>query len=264
MELGEFLDGLITSYMWTEQQIEYHKKAAKLLIKIKNLTFKYIVENKLTTEYKIQQFILERFLKYNLETDNYPPIIAFNENSAIPEFYPKKLSKKLQNNTFILIDLWAKLKIKNAPFADITWVAFYGKKIPAEIKEIFNIVIIARDNALNYMRTELKNNRIPVGRDIENIAFEAILNAGFKRNILHELGHSLGARQDHGPKPNWIYQKNKCKLLKNLAYTIEPGIYIKNKFGIRSEINFYISENNKVIVTTNLQKEITILKPKAN
>jgi Xaa-Pro dipeptidase len=246
--------------MWTKQQIEYHKKAAKLLIKIKDLTFKHIQNNELISEYKVQQFVLEKFQKYNLETDKYPPIIAFNKNSATPEFYPKRVSKKLENNTFILIDVWAKLKIKDAPFADITWVAFYGEKIPTEIQKVFNVVIAARDEALNYIEIQLKNNKIPIGKDIENVAFEIIKKAGLEKNILHELGHSIGTKQDHGSKPNWIYQKNKNSLLKNLGYTIEPGIYIKNKFGVRSEIDFYISNDNKLIVTTNLQKEIINIK----
>lgn len=251
---------LLINIMWTKQQIEYHKKAAKLLIKIKDLTFKHIQKNNSISEYEIQQFILDKFNKYNLETDKDPPIVAFNNNSATPEFYPKKISKTLQHNTLILIDLWAKLKVKNAPFADITWVAFYGKKISPEIKEVFDIVVKARDNALTYIKTQLKDKkRIPTGKDVDSVACHTIIETGYKKNILHEVGHSLGTIQDHGPKPNWIYQKNRCRLWKNLAYTIEPGVYLKNKFGIRSEIDFYISKDNKVIVTTNLQKEIILL-----
>ncbi len=245
--------------MWTNKQIQYHKKAAKLLIKIKNSTFNHIKKNNSISEYEIQQFILEQFDKYNLETEKEPPIVAFNKNSSEPEFYPKKISKQLQKNTLIMIDLWAKLKIKNAPFADITWIAFYGKKIPVEIQKTFNIVTTARDKALKYIKSQLNKNIIPTGKDVENIAFEVIKKAGFRKNIMHELGHSIGIKKDHGPKPNWIYQKNKCKLLRNLAYSIEPGVYIKNKFGIRSEIDFYISSDYKLIVTTDIQRKIIIL-----
>ncbi|MBT4349247.1 aminopeptidase P family protein [bacterium] len=249
----------LRNIMWSKQQIEYHEKAAKLLIKIKDLTFKHIQNNRSISEYEIQQFVLEKFQEHNLETDKYPPIVSYNQNSATPEFYPKKSSEKLKDNTFILIDLWAKLKIKNAPFADITWLSFYGKKVPTEIQQVFDVVVTARDGALKYIEIQLENNKIPTGKDIENVAFEIIKKAGFEKNILHELGHSLGIEQDHGPKPNWIYQKNKKSLLKNLGYTIEPGIYIENKFGIRSEIDFYISSDDKLIVTTDLQKEIILL-----
>lgn len=246
-------------FMWTKEQIMQHKKAAKLLIKIKNLTFKHLQKNKSITEYQVQQFILDKFNEYKLETDKDPPIVAFNENSATPEFYPKRVSKKLRPNTFILIDLWAKLKMKEAPFADITWVAFYGNKIPPEISKVFKVIIKARNAALDHIKIKLKNE-MPTGKEIESLAFEIIKKEGYGKNILHELGHSIGIKEDHGPKPNWIYKENKFKLHKNLAYTIEPGIYLKNKFGVRSEVDFYISENNKIIVTTDLQKEIISLK----
>jgi Xaa-Pro dipeptidase len=245
--------------MWSKTQIEYHKQAAKLLIKIKNLAFEYIKKTKLCSEYDIQQFIFTQFDKFNLETDKYPPIISFGINSSIPEFYPKKKSRTITKNTIIMIDLWAKLKKENAPFADITWMAFYGNKVPLKIKKVFDVVIKARDESLRYIKVELKNNKIPTGKDIEKVAIDIIKKAGFEKNKLHELGHSIGIKQDHGPKPNWIYKQNKSKLIKNLGYTIEPGIYIPKQFGIRSEIDFYISTNNKLIVTTNLQKEIQIL-----
>jgi Xaa-Pro aminopeptidase len=41
-----------------------------------------------------------------------------------------------------------------------------------------------------------------------------------------------------------------------VGYTIEPGIYLKNKFGVRSEIDFYINEKNRVVITTKVQREI--------
>ena len=82
---------------------------------------------------------------------------------------------------------------------------------------------------------------------------------GFEENIQHSLGHSLGIKEDHGPKPDWLYAENYFELAKNLGYTIEPGIYFSNKFGIRSEIDFYISADNELILTTDLQKEIVLI-----
>lgn len=245
--------------MWSKQEIEDHKNAACLLIKIKDLTFNHIKKNPLISEYDIQQFILKKFNEFKLQTDKDPPIVAFNENSAIPEFYPKKKSKIIRENTFILIDLWGKLKKEKAPFADITWTAYYGKKIPTKILEVFKIVIGARNIALDYIKNQLKEKKIPTGKKIDDLVCNIIANAGYKQYILHETGHSLGFIQDHGPKPNWLYQNNKKKLHRNLGYTIEPGIYLKNKFGVRSEINFYISDKNEVIATTDLQNKIILL-----
>lgn len=243
--------------MWTEEQIKLHMQAAKNLIEIKDLTFQYIKENKNISEYEVQQFILGKIKEFRMEIDKDPPIVAFDEDSATPEFYPKKASKKLKQDTFILIDLWAKLNKKDAPFADITWVAYYGKKVPDEIKRVFNIAIKARKNTLDYIKGYLKNNKSPpIGKDADNACARIISDEGYGSNILHYTGHSLGVFDDHGPEPNCLRKESTTALSINLGYTIEPGIYLKDKFGIRSEIDFYISKDNELIVTTDTQKEI--------
>lgn len=134
--------------MWTDKQIKDHETAAELLTKTKDVTFNYIRNNRTVSEYDIQQFILKKFRELNLVTDKDPPIVAFNKNSATPEFYPKIDSERLKPDTFILIDIWAKLNKKNAPFADITWVAFFGDKVPSDIEHVFNVVTKARNEAL--------------------------------------------------------------------------------------------------------------------
>ena len=62
--------------MWSQQQINYHKIAAKRLIHIKDLTFVYIRNHKTTSEYEVQQYILKMFNKFNLRSDKYPPIVS--------------------------------------------------------------------------------------------------------------------------------------------------------------------------------------------
>jgi Xaa-Pro aminopeptidase len=42
----------------------------------------------------------------------------------------------------------------------------------------------------------------------------------------------------------------------NIPFTIEPGLYFKNRFGVRSEIDCYVTENYKLIITTKVQKRI--------
>lgn len=243
--------------MWTKEQIADHKKAAKNLIEIKDLTFQHIKNNRSISEYEVQQFIIKEIEEYGMEMDDCPPIVAFDEDSATPEFYPKRESKKLKSNTFILIDLWAKLKKKEAPFADITWTAYYGKKIPDEINKIFKIAIKARENTINYIKSYLAEKKTPpIGRDADNACASIISNAGYEENILHTTGHSLGIDNDHGPEKNSLRKDTDEELSRNLGYTIEPGIYLKGKFGVRSEIDFYISEDNQVIITTDMQNEI--------
>ncbi|RLC38806.1 hypothetical protein DRH27_01415, partial [Candidatus Falkowbacteria bacterium] len=167
--------------------------------------------------------------------------------------------RRLILDSLIMIDLWARLKEKNAPYADITWMAYYGRKIPNEIIKVFNIVKLARDKTIKYIINDLIKGNIPTGKEVDKIARIYINDKGYGDFFLHTTGHSLGIEGAHG-KEAGIGLKNQKQLIKNLGYTIEPGIYLKNKFGVRSEIDFYINNNNKLVLTSNIQKNITLIK----
>lgn len=239
--------------MWTNQKIRQHEKAAKILLKIKDLAFDYMRANK--TEHEVQQFIIKKFKEFDLKSDKDPPIVAFNENSAHVHYYPSKKSKKLKKNTLVMIDIWARLNSPGAPFADITWMAYHGNKILPRIQRIFNIVKKARDSSILFIKKELKKGRIPTGKEINQVTREIITKAGFSKKINLYTGHCIGYHSPHGNRKN-INMTNNSPLLKNYGYTIEPGIYLKNEFGVRSEIDFYITKNKKLIITTDVQKKI--------
>ena len=238
---------------WNKTKINKHIKAAELLNKIKDEAFKYIKKNKNISEYDVQRFIMVKFKMNGLRTDR-APIVAFRQNTSFVHYYPSRYFKILKPESLILIDIWARLKEKNYPFADITWMGYYGKKIPGEVLKIFKIVVKARDGAIRYIENVLKRGKIPDTYEIDKIARSVIKKNGFGDNFLHTTGHSLGFVSPHGGKR--IGPRSKGLLRENVAYTIEPGIYLKNKFGARSEIDFYINTNRKLIITTGLQKNI--------
>lgn len=249
--------------MWSSTKINNHLIACKLIDKIKDSAYDFIKNNPNTTEYEVQQFILEQFKKNNLNAGKAHPdlIVAFIGSSAIPHYFPKKEnSRRLSSNTLILIDIWARLEQKQAPFSDITWIGYYGDNIPEEILKVWNIIKEARDSSLSFIQSQINNGKFPTGKEIDDVASKMIIDAGYEKNILHRTGHSIGLYSPHGTYRN-INQKNKHPIIKNLGYTIEPGIYLKDNFGIRSEINFYINDNNEVVVTTPIQKEIIHIIP---
>jgi Xaa-Pro aminopeptidase len=242
--------------MWNQNQINLHILASKKLNQIKDETFDYIRKNKEnTSEFEIQQFILKRFKELGLKPDKDPPIVAFNENSAIPHYFPTERSKILAPNSLILIDIWGKLKKKNAPFSDITWVAYYGDKVPDEISKAFNTITNARDSCINFIKLNLGEKRVASLRNSDLSTRNIIISEGYEKNLRHKTGHAIGTTSCHGRYKS-LHHKNSGNLLNNLGYTIEPGLYIPNKFGIRSEIDFYIDEKFNMIITTPVQKEI--------
>jgi Xaa-Pro dipeptidase len=105
---------------------------------------------------------------------------------------------------------------------------------------------------------DLKAGLLPIGKNIDQAARSLIDRSGYKGKFLHTLGHSLGIKNDHGPY-RLIAARNPEPLKINTGYTIEPGIYLAGRFGVRTEIDFYLDERLKVVVTTPKQDSILLI-----
>lgn len=256
--------------LWTKTQIRQHQQAATALNKIIYEVAEYIKNNSNTTDVAIRQFIAKQYIKYNLKSDKQKSIVAFGDDTSKVHFYAEQ-PRALRQGDLIMIDIWARLAEKSAPFADITWMLYYSRKLPREYANAFKIVVEARDKTIKYLQSNLKNKIVPTGKEIDAIARNYFEHRGHADKFLHGTGHSLGSSSPHGNRTR-ISRKGKQQLPLNVGYTIEPGIYFKNKFGIRSEIDFYIDlpheirlcrskaisrgENYKLIITTKVQKKI--------
>ena len=241
---------------WTSKQVEQHEEAAKILCEIKDEVFELMRQKQNISEYEVVEFILSRFNEENLVTDPDIPIVAFRENTSNVHYFPeKKYAKTLKPNSLIMLDIWAKLNKKGAPFADITWMAWKGGEIPEDIQKGFEAVIVSRDNDLKYVNRSLKKKMRVKSRELARVMNEVTLSSGMQDFIPHSYGHSLGTTTCHGRRGRFLVG-SRIFVPTNIAYTIEPGIYIEKKFGFRSEIDFYIDENKELKITTEVQKEI--------
>ena len=246
--------GKIKIMSWDKLQISQHKKAAEILGDIIKQIAKFIKNNHGITDTAIRQFIKEQYQKYHLKSDKQKSIVAFSKDTANVHYYADK-PRQLQDGDLIMIDIWARLDEKDAPFADITWMLYYGEKPSAEHDAAFKMVAQARDKAIKYLQSNLKNKTVPLGKEIDAVVRNYLASLGRGDRFLHGTGHSLGLTSPHGNRTR-INRKGRSLLPLNIGYTIEPGIYFKNKFGARSEIDFYIDENYKLIITTICQKQI--------
>ena len=251
----------------TKEELKRHRIAAEKLDRIKNKTFKLIKKSlSRISEYNVQEFILSEYKKEGMVTlasdkkyipERHPPqIVAVNENAANPHYFPqKRKSKIIKKNDLILVDIWGRLKSENSPFADITWVAYSGKNPSKEIRAAFNRVIKARRVALRFIKKNLKNRKFPKTKDIDKVVRDYFKKFGLDKYFIHRTGHSLGLHICHG-KYFRLGKKSKVRLKPNIPFTIEPGLYFKNKFGIRSEINCYVTDDYKLVITTRIQNKI--------
>lgn len=242
-----------------DSQIQKHKAAAKKLDFIKNKAFIFIKRNiDKVSEYDVNRFILSEFKKEGMITQKeYPAqIISFGQNTSIVHYYPKANSSKIiHKDNLVLVDIWAKLNEKDAPFADITWMGYTDRNIPQEIRKAFGLVIGAREEAIRFLRKKLKDKKLPRSIEIERAVRNYFDKFGLEKYFTHGVGHSLGITQDHGTYFRFS-KKSKSRLRLNVPFTIEPGLYFKDKFGIRSEIDCYIMKDYRLVITTKVQKEI--------
>lgn len=241
---------------WTKKQISQYKTAADLLCKIMEQTFDFIRQNPTVTEYDVQQFIQSKYKQYGMVEDVDPPIVAFRESTANVHYFPEEATAlTLTYNTLIMIDIWARLNESGAPFADITWMAWHGGEVPAEIQKGFDIILKSRDVGMDFIRNKLTANETIWNKDLGKATEEVTLSSDIQDLIPHAYGHSLGTTSCHG-NLGVIHGKSETSLLKQVGYTMEPGIYIDGKYGFRSEIDFYVTENGNLEITTKVQRKL--------
>jgi Xaa-Pro dipeptidase len=239
---------------WDDEQLKDNIESAKHLREIVDETFGFIQKNirydRTITEYDVQQFMLSEFKKRGLVTFS-DPNCSVNANSANPHYEPtKEIHSTLHKGDYVLLDLWAKKDKPRSVYADITWMGFLGETVPDEFERIFQIVKGGRDAALNFVRSSIKAGKIIHGYEVDDAARNYIAQHGYGEYFVHRTGHSIG-EEVHGNGANMdnLETRDERTIIPRTSFSIEPGIYLRDKFGVRSEIDVYISKDREVIVT---------------
>jgi Xaa-Pro aminopeptidase len=246
---------------WGEDQLAMHDEAARGLYESVKLAFseigKRIKAGTPTTEYDIQQYILNCFTERGMFSKD-PPIVAVNANSAMPHYGPtQEHHSPINKGDFVLIDLWAKMDRPNAVYADITWTSFVGEKAPDEVIKVFNIVRDARDAATNFVKEAFSAGRTIYGWQVDDACRAVIEKAGYGEYFIHRTGHNIHTEvHGNGANIDNLETKDDRVLIPRTCFSIEPGIYLEGKFGVRSEIDVYVSENEARVTGGEPQKEL--------
>lgn len=238
----------------TDEQYRSHIFAAEKLGQIVQSAFREIGRRLATgspaNEYEIQQFILAGFEREGLFADH-APIVGVDAHSADPHFETSpKNPAPIVPGSWVLIDAWCKQRHAGAINADITWTGWVGAAAPAENVRVFEIVRDARDAAVDYVRRELAAGHDVRGCDVDDACRAVIQRAGFGDYFIHRTGHSLHeAVHADGANIDNLETRDERRLLPRTCFTIEPGIYLPGRFGVRSEINVYLPGDGTAVVT---------------
>ena len=251
--------------VWTEEQYESHMTAADNIHNIIHQAFAEIARrikaNEPTNEYDIQQFMVRRFEEEGMTCDGDHPIVSVNANSAIPHYGPtSEIHSNINKGDFVLLDVWAKLKTPSAVYADQTWTGYVGEAVPEKYTHIFNIVRDARDAAVAFVQEKISAGSELKGADVDDVSRKVIVDAGYGAQFIHRTGHSIG-EEVHGNGANIdnLETRDSRIILPRTCFSIEPGIYLEGDFGVRSELDVYVSETEAVATGQPVQRDVVAI-----
>ncbi len=245
-------------------QAASHRRAASKLITIKEAAFKFIAEalkrSDGITEYDVCRFIMDAFERNELTTQ-FGPNCSVDANAGNPHYEPTpQISAPIKKGQLILIDMWAKEKVPEGIYGDITWMAFAGAKedISERYKRLFAVLVEARDTAVAFLKEHI-GRRDVYGYEVDDACRKVIEDAGYGNYFTHRTGHSI-TTSEHGSGPNIdnLETEDRRRLAPGHLFSIEPGIYYED-CGFRTEINVLITETGPEVTTLPLQTEITAL-----
>ena len=239
---------------WAEADLAAHRAAAGELGRIVDEAFGFIGENLgRVTEGQAAEFIRQKFAAAGLESDS-GPNVSVNAHSADPHYEPPAgAGAVISAGDWVLIDLWARRP--GGVYADITWVGYAGRQVPARYQDAFDVVRAARDRALGFIEAAWREGRRIEGWEVDRVARALVEARGLGKYFTHRLGHNLG-REVHGKGANLDdYETHDTRpLVPGLGFTIEPGLYFDD-FGVRLEMDVYLGPHGPE-VTTPVQNEV--------
>lgn len=228
----------------TQKEIKYLTKASKLGKKGFNLLAKYIRKNGFEENEKFLHFkAIEKLTQTGKYEVSFDPIVAINENSAKPHALPT--NKTLQMHDLLLVDAGIKYKRYCSDRTCTAYVDFEHLNFKREQKfknpkqqKIYDIVLKAHETAINHAKSGMK------AKEIDALARDVIKEAGYEHYFVHSTGHGVGLDIHEHP---FINSKNDVIIEDNMVFTIEPGIYLPNEFGVRIE-DTIVMKNGKALI----------------
>jgi len=253
---------LITCFAarWSATELAGHRRAAEAIAAIAGEALRWaggeLARGSEVRETIVQSRVMEAFARAGLVTDH-PPIVGFEANSANPHYEPKAgADRRLAAGDVLLLDLWAGVAYGSV-FADQTWMAFAGREPGAEERAVWEAVRGARDAAVALLRERSTKGQAVTGAVLDDAARGVIRAAGYGEYFVHRTGHSID-RDLHGSGPHLdnFETADERTLIPGVGFSVEPGIYLPGRFGMRSEINVYVAEGGPEVTPSRPQQEL--------
>jgi Xaa-Pro aminopeptidase len=184
-----------------------------------------------------------RHRRLGADGDAFDPIVASGMRGALP--HAKASEKRIRLGDFVTIDIGCRV---GGYCSDLTRTYAVGR-IGREQRKVYGIVLAAQREAVAAASAGMAASAL------DAVARSRITAEGYGRYFSHSLGHGLGLRVHERPR---VSHPSKDRLEAGSVITIEPGVYLPEKFGVRIEDDVVLTSSGCTVLTVT-PKELLIL-----
>lgn len=209
-------------------------KAAEITSKCMELTSEIISEGVRESEVKAE--ILEEMMRSGADKPAFDIIVSSGEKTSFP--HGGLGDRTIMDGDMVVVDIGSSYQGYSA---DMTRTFYVGSRPPSEILDLYNLVLdtknIVEENTKSWI----------LASSLDEVARTMISSKGYGDYFVHGLGHGIGIEVHEPPRINPISQEI---LQENNVITIEPGVYIPKRFGIRIEDTIIVGRDSVVKLTS--------------
>jgi len=263
-----------TAAQWSERGHRLHVEAAEILARTARAAFElaaraaglaarpapetaegYDISREPTPvdEHDLAEWVRTRLAAEGLVGQD--TIIAVGPNAAKPHYEPLPgVARALEPGEVFMVDLWGKVgSARDAVYADQTWMGFLGPEPPSDVVEAWEAIVAAREAAIETTRPGAG----VTGADADRAARAVLIDRGFESAIFHRTGHGID-RDIHGVGPTLdsIEMRDDRELVPGIGFSVEPGVYLEGRFGLRTEVDVYMREGGPQVTPSRPQREL--------
>lgn len=242
-------------------QLDDHRRSAVIVKDTARAAFERAAEaiksGSPITEGALSSWIVDHLRASGL-TEQVSCIVAIGPRASDSHYAPVGDGETIKRGDLLLIDLWG--AFEGSVAADQTWMGIMAPEVDDRTQEVWEAVRDARDAALDFLRTRFESGEDVMGLEVDDVSRAVITQRGFGEYFVHRTGHSIDTDL-HGSGPNLdnLESRDERKLLPGVAFSVEPGIYIADDIGVRSEVNVYWGAEGPEVTPGEYQTEIFTL-----
>ena len=213
-------------------EIEAMRASAALGCRLFNEALDYVVSG--TREFEVAMALEQGAKRSGADAMSFDTIIASGERSALP--HGRASSAKLPKTGFVMLDFGV---VVNGYCSDMTRTVHLGRP-KSEARSVYDFVLEAQLAAIATVRAGVEAGAV------DEAARSVLRRAGLDKHFIHSTGHGLGIEIHEGPR---VAAKQPGRLAAGMVITIEPGVYLAGRFGVRIEDTILVTRAGGEILT---------------